>query len=108
MLLSVKRCELPRMGIVPILLSICRIGACISCYNIVTSYTPPMALGRLELPRHKATEFQARPVCQFQHSATDTGKEISLPEPSFPVFSLFKQYTRNNLLSTLNQYEYQQ
>lgn len=58
---------------------------CTMCYNIVTSFTSPLAVGRLELPRHKATESQARPVCQFQHTANEnTGGGRDSPQPPSP------------------------
>jgi hypothetical protein len=56
------------------------------CYNIATSYTPPMAVGRLELPRaHRLTVSQAQPVCQFQHTAFENmGEGKSLPASPSP------------------------
>lgn len=59
------------------------------CYNRVTYKSPPvviMTAGEFESPRHKATEFQARPVCRFQHAVAESGegdlaKDCPSPKP---------------------------
>ena len=51
--------------------------SCLVCYNIVTSYIPPMALGRFELPRQLASGCQDCHVCQLRHSAVKSGGSAS-------------------------------
>ena len=47
---------------------------CVVCYNTIT-YKTPMTAGGLEPPKPQATEFQAQPVCRFQHAVAKGGEE---------------------------------
>lgn len=71
------------------------IGYCTLCYNI-TYKSPPMVrmtAGGLEPPKPQATEFQARPVCHFQHAVSFENLDgESLPAETPSKLPCLKRY----------------
>ena len=69
------------------------------CYNIFTYKSPPMALGRLELPRQLASGCQDRHVCQFHHSAVENRGGCSCQDATRPNPLSFKNTPKYGCLS---------
>ncbi len=63
---------------------------CVMCYNVSTYKSPPVvmvALGEFESPRQLASGCQDRHVCQFHHSANESGEgdlAKDCPSPKLP------------------------
>lgn len=71
------------------------------CYNISTYKSPPVTLGRLELPRQLASGCQDRHVCQFHHSAIEIGEGDLAKDCPSPNPPQFKDIPQGDILSSM-------